>query len=213
MSHGRLIIFEGVDGSGTTTQVARLYEKLHTQGTPVLQTAQPSSRPTGKLIRDILGGRQIENPSYQTMSLLFAADRQDQQENEILPAIKSGRHVVCDRYVHSSVLYQSVTCGDLSVQSWIKELNRHIVPPDVIIYLRIDAETAKSRRAARGGEEEIFDKTEFQKKLIAEYDRLSSIFPNDNIRTIDATQSIEQIEAEVWKWVKPLVGETSPDNG
>jgi dTMP kinase len=206
MTQGKLIVFEGVDGSGTTTQVAKLNQKLMALKMASLQTAQPSGRPTGKLIREILGGKKIENPSFQTMSLLFAADRQDQQDNEILPALQKGSHVICDRYLHSSVIYQSVSADDKESQAWIKEINKHIIAPDLIFYLQIDADTAKARRTSRGGDEEIFDKYEFQKKLIAEYNRINEIFPSDNIQIIDATQTVEEIQAQVWSKATSILG-------
>lgn len=210
MPKGKLIVFEGVDGSGTTTQVERLHQKLGYVGKASHQTAQPSDRPTGKLIREVLGGRRIKNPSYQTMSLLFAADRQDQQDNEIRPALDQGKIVVCDRYVHSSVIYQSVSADMASAQTWIKEINNHIDPPNLVIYLKIDANTAKVRRQGRGGEKEIFDKLEFQKKLINEYNKINTIFPKDQIVTIDATQSVDEIASQVWIAVEPLLQTNIP---
>lgn len=202
---GKLIVFEGVDGSGTTTQAAKLCKKLDANNVNVHQTAQPSNRPIGKLIRQILSGKQIQNPCYQTMALLFAADRQDQQENEILPAIEAGIHVICDRYVHSSVIYQSTSAKSPDSKQWIKTINTHIMAPDLLLHLKIDAETSKARRETRGGEEEIFDKLAFQEKLIATYDQIESIFPKDNIVVIDATQTIEQIEHQVWQRIVPLL--------
>ncbi|MBN2529534.1 MAG: dTMP kinase [Deltaproteobacteria bacterium] len=204
MSKAKLIVFEGVDGSGTTTQVARLQQRLVKENIPACKTAQPSERPTGKMIREILAGRLIQNPGFATMSLLFAADRQDQQESEILPCLYRGESVICDRYVHSSVIYQSLSAQDPSIRTWIKEVNRHIMVPHQVIYLRIDAKTAAQRRAERGGDEEIFDKMPFQQRLVDTYDSIQRIFPNHRIATIDATQSIEQIEEEVWGVVEPM---------
>ena len=205
MPRGRLIVFEGVDGSGTTTQAARLHEKFATKEIASYLTAQPSERPTGKMIREILGGRLIKDPGFATMSLLFAADRQDQQDADILPRLYRGENVICDRYVHSSVIYQSVSANDPAKRPWIKEINKHIITPDITIYLRIDAHTAELRRAERGGEEEIFDKKLFQRRLIDVYDSIGHIFPEHRIVTVDATLSIEEIEAEVWKAVAPFV--------
>lgn len=204
MGTSKLIVFEGVDGAGTTTQAGRLRERLAAENIAVHQTAQPSGRPTGKLIREVLQGRLIENPGFATMSLLFAADRQDQQDSEILPRLHRGESVICDRYLHSSVIYQSVSAGDPASRTWIKEINRHIIAPSIVIYLRIDARTAAARRSNRGGEEEIFDNMPFQQKLIATYDSINRIFPNHYIKTVDGNQSIEKIEADVWEYIRPM---------
>ena len=205
MLRGRLIVIEGVDGAGTTTQATRLHERLVSKKIPSYQTAQPSERPTGKMIREILSGKLIQNPGFATMSLLFAADRQDQQDADILPRLYQGEHVICDRYVHSSVIYQSVSANDPAKRPWIKEINKHIIIPDITIYLRIDANTAETRRAGRGGDPEIFDEKLFQRRLIDVYDSIGHIFPEHRIVTIDATQTVEQIENDVWKAVGPIV--------
>ncbi|MBN2715663.1 MAG: dTMP kinase [Deltaproteobacteria bacterium] len=205
MPRGRLIVFEGVDGAGTTTQAARLHDRLQKKEIPAYRTAQPSERPVGKLIREVLGGRQIENPGFATMSLLFAADRQDQQDADILPRLYRGEHVICDRYVHSSVIYQSVTANDPAKRPWIKEINKHIIAPDITIYLRIDANSAEKRRAVRGGEPEIFDQKLFQRRLIDVYDSIGHIFPEHRIVTVDATQTIDEIESQVWQAVGPFI--------
>ena len=84
MPRGHLIVLEGVDGAGTTTQAERLREAFVRRGLPAHVTAQPSQGPVGMLIRQVLSGRLVQNgakpPSWATMALLFAADRQDHQE-------------------------------------------------------------------------------------------------------------------------------------
>jgi dTMP kinase len=112
---GRFVVLEGIDGSGTTTQVARLAERLRTMHVPVRATREPSDGPVGVLIRQVLTGRVIvpggRSPGWATMALLFAADRMDHVESEIAPFTAGGGVIVSDRYDASSLAYQSISSG------------------------------------------------------------------------------------------------------
>src|SRR5262245_15868735 len=103
---GKLIVLEGIDGAGTTTQARRLGEFMASRGVPVHVTNEPSAGPVGREIRNILRGAHA--PFDQgAMALLFAADRLDHLSREIVPHLEAGTHVVCDRYLLSSIVYQS----------------------------------------------------------------------------------------------------------
>jgi dTMP kinase len=111
---GHFIVFEGIDGAGTTTQSRLLQETLTRDNVPIHLTAEPSDGPIGLIIRQILGGRIVVKgmsglrpPRWPTMALLFAADRLDHLESEILPNLADGITVLSDRYVYSSLLYQT----------------------------------------------------------------------------------------------------------
>src|ERR1700759_2442711 len=115
MPQGRLIVIEGVDGAGTTTQVAQLSAALRARNQAVHETREPTGGPIGALLRLCLTGRLVtpgpmgmRAPSWQTMALMFAADRQDHVDAEINPLLEEGITVVSDRYYHSSVAYQSL---------------------------------------------------------------------------------------------------------
>src|SRR5688572_15881873 len=115
MVEGSFIVLEGVDGAGTTTHTKILTETLRKRGLPVHPTREPSDGPIGVLLRQMLTGRVVvpglhgpRPPSWTTMALLFAADRVDHVEAEILPNLMDGVSVISDRYVHSSVAYQSI---------------------------------------------------------------------------------------------------------
>src|SRR3954464_11602121 len=110
---GRFVVLEGIDGAGTTTQVARLAERLRKDGgQPVRVTREPSDGPIGSLVRQVLTGRIVipggRAPGGATMALLFAADRMDHVESDIEPFLGQGGIVVSDRYDASSLAYQSV---------------------------------------------------------------------------------------------------------
>ncbi len=208
---GKLIVIEGIDGAGTTTQVEYIYNYFKNNGFNFYKTAQPSNYEIGQLIRKILQ-KDIMNinnitPGFETMSLLFAADRAYQQNFEIIPKLLEGINIVCDRYVHSSVIYQSVSSGrnDSSAIKWIKEINKQIRRPDLVIYLKISEEKALHRRNQRAEKEEMFETSQFQNKLIEKYNILKDLFPEDQIVTIDASGSIEEIGNKSVDIIKTII--------
>ena len=145
MIRGNFIVLEGIDGSGTTTQAQEIKKRFNDLGLPAHVTAEPSSGPIGALIRQILTGRLVtrspsgvSQPRWTTMALLFGADRQDHLESEIEPNLRDGVTIICDRYVYSSVLYQSVSANDDSVSKWISEVNRYARNPDLVLNLNVN---------------------------------------------------------------------------
>ena len=217
MIQGHFIVLEGIDGSGTTTQAAELRKRFIEYGLPAHVTAEPSSGPVGSIIRQILSGRLVirhqhgvSAPSWKTLSLLFAADRQDHVESEILPNLSDGVNVICDRYIYSSVVYQSVSSGDQKTTDWIREVNRYIKKPDLVLHLKIDPEEALNRRLARGGSVEIFDDPEFQAKLAGAYDNLEKTFKDTHVVTVDANRSIAEVADECWTHVERVRAEGAP---
>jgi dTMP kinase len=118
MIEGQFIVIEGVDGAGTTTQTGLLVQALRGRGLPVRSTREPSDGPIGTMLRQILTGRIVvpgmsgtRPPTWTTMALLFAADRLDHLEAEVVPNLMDGVTVVSDRYDLSSIAYQSVSGG------------------------------------------------------------------------------------------------------
>src|SRR6185437_14469754 len=107
---GRFVVLEGIDGAGTTTHVGLLAERLRSERIPVRATREPSDGPVGVLVRQILTGRVVipggRAPGWQTMALLFAADRMDHVESGIAPFLAEGGVVLSDRYDASSLAYQ-----------------------------------------------------------------------------------------------------------
>jgi len=176
LARGRFIVLEGIDGSGTTTQAKRLAEALEARGTPTLLTCEPTDGPVGVLIRQALK-RSLPAPlDWSVMALLFAADRMDHVERVIAPALAAGKTVVSDRYVLSSLAYQSVTSpeGEGSLP-WIREINARAPAPDLTIVLDVDDAVAAARRAARGGPPELFEVAEIQRRLGTVYARAEAL--------------------------------------
>jgi dTMP kinase len=213
MREGKLIVLEGVDGSGTTTHARLLCEFLRAADVPVHHGAEPSQGPIGSLLRQALTGRVVISnaaggaraPGWTTMALLFAADRMDHLESELLPNLREGVTVVCDRYDHSSVAYQSVAGGGPQAIAWIRELNRHARRPDLTLVMRVPPAVASERRGRRSGRAEIFDDEQLQEELCAFYERLGEHFPGERIVQIDAVGSVEQVAERVRAQVRALI--------
>jgi dTMP kinase len=201
---GRLVVLEGIDGAGTTTHVARLAEKLRTVRVPVRVTREPSDGPVGTLVRQVLTGRLVapggRAPGWQTMALLFAADRMDHVESTIEPFIAEGGVVLSDRYDASSLAYQSVSSGSHAKDAleWIRTLNRFVRRPDLTMVLDVSPEVAAERRLSRGEAAQLYDQNEVQRALAEFYRHLDRHIPGDRIAVIDASGPIEDVQERIW---------------
>jgi dTMP kinase len=191
------VVLEGIDGAGTTTQAERLAAALRAEGRKVLQTREPSDGPVGMLIRQALSGR-LQLPGgrgpldAQTLALLYAADRTDHLEAQLRPALEAGTVVVCDRYVLSSLAYQ----GALLPPRWVEAINAWAPPPDLTLFLEVDARLAARRRAARGGDAELFERDELQRKVAREYLRaIRRRSRTDQVVRIPGQQTVEEVTA------------------
>ncbi len=215
MNEGHFIVVEGIDGSGTTTQCSVLAERLTQQGLRTHTTREPSDGPIGVMIRQVLTGRLVVSgrhgaraPGWATMATLFAGDRLDHLEAEIIPNLTDGVTVLCDRYDYSSVAYQTVSGGGAAeVSAWVCELNRHARRPDLTLVLDVDPEVAAGRRDSRLGSPELYEVDEMQVELASFYTKIDALFPSDTIRHIDANCGVEEVTAAIWAEVMALRGE------
>ena len=160
----KLIVLEGIDGAGTTTQARTLRDALEARGVAAHLTREPSDGPVGRLLREILAGQHAPTDAT-THALLFAADRADHLQREVEPQLAAGRVVISDRWYHSSLAYQ----GAGEERDWIAELNRRARRPDLTLFLEVDAEVAARRRAADQRPDELFDALALQKRVAAGY--------------------------------------------
>ena len=199
MIEGCLIVLEGVDGAGTTTHTRLLAKNLRERKVPVHATQEPSDGPIGSLLRQTLSGRMVTGglgqaggpPSWNAMALMFAADRLDHLDHEIAPNLREGLTVLCDRYDHSSVVYQSIGAGGAAdAVAWIKQINRFARRPDLTLVLDVPPEVAAERRKIRRGTD-IFDDEEFQRGINALYRGLERFFPEERIVHVDAHRPVE----------------------
>lgn len=206
---GRLVVLEGLDGAGTTTQSALLAARLGRGGRRVHVTAEPSGGPVGALIRQILkgrigggaGGRGAFSPAG--LALLFAADRQDHFHSEIAPKLAAGIDVVCDRFTMSSLAYQGAQLGDLD---WVEAINREAAVPAAILFLRVRPEVALRRRHAASVDREIFEVDAFQRKVARRYEEaiLRLRAGGQRVVELDGEAPVRAVAAAVWAAVKAL---------
>lgn len=216
MIEGLFIVVEGIDGSGSTTQVQRLCQAFRARGLPIHATREPSDGPIGTQIRQILRGRIVVQglqgpraPSDSTMALLFAADRMDHLESEILPNLLDGVTVVCDRYYYSSIAYQSASDDDPATVPWLKTINRYARTPDLVIVLELPESVASKRRDARGAAQELYEVSEIQQRVAEFYHRLAEEFPDERIEFVDANRPVDDVAFDVMNRVRALRGEAA----
>lgn len=164
----RLIVLEGLDGAGTTTQARRLVEHLRRRGQRAHGTREPSDGPIGRLIREMLIGQHAVAAGairQSTFGLLFAADRMDHLQREVEPQLAAGATVISDRWYHSSLAYQ----GTGADRDWITTLNARARRPDLTLFLQVRPEVAAQRRVAAGRVQELFEDLAMQQDVDAGY--------------------------------------------
>jgi len=155
MGRGLFIALEGIDGTGKSTQARRLAGWLEGRGREVILTAEPSPGPLGELVRQGLSREEVFAPGV--MTLLFAADRLDHLVRIINPALARGQAVISDRYLLSSLAYQSVHNNP----DWVRSVNSKAARPDLTILLDLEVEDCLARLEARNGRREIYERAEF----------------------------------------------------
>jgi len=164
----RLIVLEGLDGAGTTTQAQRLASHLRDSGRPAHLTREPSDGPIGRLIREMLAGHHgipEQSIDQSTFGLLFAADRLDHLQREVEPRLAQEAAVISDRWYHSSLAYQ----GTGADRNWIMCLNARARRPDLTIFLEVRPEVAARRRIAAGRVQELFEDLQMQQAVADGY--------------------------------------------
>ncbi|MHA1519466.1 MAG: dTMP kinase [Promethearchaeota archaeon] len=212
---GLFITLEGIDGCGKSTLGRKLAEYLREQKIPVYLTAEPSKGKIGQLIRQNL---QQNNVPAAVDALLFAADRIDHGQQEILPWVKKGYIVITDRYRDSSLAYQSIQGKSKGLTlDWVAQLNKFSLRPDRIFLLDIDAETSLGRRFRDNAQQddaqlEKFENLPFQKEIRQVFLDLAKgvnegkdAQGKDNHKILDATKSTDELLLDILKDLKPLL--------
>ncbi len=192
---GAFIVVEGLDGCGKTTQTKLLVEKLR-ESHDAVYTAEPSQGNIGTLIRTSILYREKRLPSA-VEALLFAADRVDHVQNEVLPAMRKGKIVVSDRYLYSSLAYQGA--AGLSVE-WIQKINEHSLRPDLAIFIDVDPETVMRRLKP---EKSVMEKLETQRKVREIY--LKFVEKGELVR-IDGNKPKNAVAEELYATVLKSLG-------
>lgn len=196
---GRFIVLEGADGTGTTTQARALADHMTSKGRTVHVTAEPSRGPVGVLIRQMLGGERPREAIHRELALLFAADRLDHVAREIGPKLEEGIDVLSDRYVLSSLVYQSL---DLPLE-WVASLNQHAPPADVTVLVTLPVDVALARVAGRAGPREVFDAREVQARI---HQRYLDLAPRVGALVLDGDGAVADVTARLCAAVDAALG-------
>ena len=207
---GKLIVIEGTDGVGRTTQVERLRNWLEIQGHGVVETGWTRSDLMSSLIQLAKEGNTL---TRDTFSLLYATDFADRLENQIIPSLRSGFIVLSDRYAYTAFARHTVRGGS---SDWVRGVFGFAIIPDIVLYLRTDVESLVPRViGSRGMDywesgmdlhlgEDLYDSfCVYQQRIIERYDAMAEEFKFEVIDT--RRRSIEDIHEDLRKRIEPIV--------
>jgi dTMP kinase len=205
MKKNLFIAFEGIDGSGKSTQVKLLTKQLEATGHKVYATFEPTDSPIGKMIRDIFSGRM--DADHKVIAGLFVADRLDHllnKTNGVLKMLEEGYTVITDRYYFSSYAYHSPYMS----MNWVIEANRlsaELLRPDINIYIDISAEESMHRIAKGRTSTELYETLENLKQVKNLYDEaFEKLKDVEKIASINGERTEQEIANSVWKIVEEL---------
>lgn len=207
--NGKLIVIEGMDGAGKTTQIENVYNYLKEQGMDVVKFREPGGTEAGEKIREILLGSDLH--AY-TELLLFTAARMELVMTKIIPALEEGKIILLDRFVHTTRAYQG---GGRNIQHEASMMTSEIfgnVFPDHVIYLQIPQDVVVDRRKKRfdAAKLDTFEKQgiDFHDRVLSHFEKefkdLNS-FDTDAVAIIDATQGLEEVFADIKTWLDQKV--------
>jgi dTMP kinase len=199
MKKGLFITFEGLDGSGKTTQIKLLYDYLKERGLDVITTVEPGGTVIGRKIRKILLDKDNHEMSYKTETFLFLASRAELVSKVISPALSKGRIVICDRFFDSTIVYQGIARGlgidrILDMSLWATGG----IAPDITFLLSVKADKGKKRmdRASKERDRMELEKDNFRKNVYKGYLSIAKRY-KDRFVVIDGEKDIEEIFGEV----------------
>ena len=191
----RFVVLEGLDGAGTTTQAGLLTDALQRRGERCHATREPTRGPIGRLLRAALRGELPMNPC--TLALLFAADRSEHlySPDGIVATLRSGGYVACDRYLFSSLVYQSLGCS----ATYVAELNMRFPLPRHLIFIDTPPQQCQQRVAARQ-RRELFEKLPLQQRLRRRYLVVLRQFADHGVAVaqVDGSGSRDAVFARIW---------------
>ncbi len=195
---GLFLTFEGIDGSGKSTQARMLAESLRNAGHQVVLTREPGGSPGAEEIRRLVLEGDPDRWSAETELLLFTAARRDHLERTIEPALDAGKVVICDRFADSTRMYQGLSRGNL--RAVVDQLHDLMIgrEPDMTLLIDMDPDTGLSRAKGRQGTEERFEDfgPALQKQMRAGFLALADEF-SDRFRVIDGNRDMDTVAQDV----------------
>jgi len=198
---GKFISLEGGEGCGKSTQAFLLQSALESKGYQVVMTREPGGTPTGEMIRDMLQHHASgENITSTAEVMLFAASRAQHVTNVILPALKRGEWVICDRFVDSSLAYQAGGREiDFELVLRVNEIALDGCWPDCTLWFDLPLAESRNRMSERGSAPDRFESEagSFHQRVLEMYSELHQKFPQ-RIQRIDAHRPVEAVAEEVW---------------
>ncbi|OIP48882.1 MAG: dTMP kinase [Deltaproteobacteria bacterium CG23_combo_of_CG06-09_8_20_14_all_60_8] len=200
---GLLIAFEGIDGTGKSSQIRLLAATLRGQGVAVVATREPTDGEYGRRIRALYVQR--DTVSREEELALFVADRRQHVAQVIMPALAAARVVLTDRYYYSTAAYQGA--NGLDFEDILRQNEAFAPRPDLVLLLRIPvAEGLRRIRMNRGESPDTFEGEDYLARVVAVYDRLAGA----NIVRIDGLGSVDEVQARVLAAVRPLLAGRGP---
>lgn len=209
---GMLITFEGTEGCGKTTQIARLAERLRAAGRTVRTTREPGGTPIGEEIRHTLKHSQQNHAMTPEAELLLMNASRAQLVREVIrPALAAGEIVLCDRFYDSTIAYQGYGRGlDLGLIRGVIKIAVGSTHPKLTLLLDIPPETSAARLASRKPEQAVardrFEEADrgFFERVAQGYRAIATAEPG-RVRVVDGTGSVEAVSAEIWRHVEKLL--------
>jgi dTMP kinase len=188
------VVFEGLDGAGTTTQMQLLAEYCDRSDRPCRPTFEPTDKPIGRLVRSVLQKQLVTTPL--ALAMLYAADREDHLHNPVYGLVhdlEQGKLVISDRYLYSSLAYQGVECEFAKIAS----LNE-FPAPEYVFFIDTPVQECLRRIDGRGSETELFEKQEFLERVKENYERIFSSLSQDvHLVRIDGLLGKEEIAKRI----------------
>ena len=200
------MVFEGLDGSGKTTQMTRIQKRLTGMGIDVVTTCEPTNGPVGSLIRKMLEGRMATDP--RSIASLFAADWTDHQvkpETGVQALVENGRMVLCDRYYFSSYAYHA---RDMDLE-WIitlNSVNAQILRPDLTLFIDVAPETCLGRIRAGRHRLDMYEKIDILKQVRHNYfTAFDWLRDKEKVVKVDGNAAEDAVEKSIWQHLKLFV--------
>ena len=198
---GRFIAFEGIDGSGKSTQAKLLLDSFKRDGTDAYITSEPTDGSIGRLIRDALSTDPGSGVSFDstTLALLFAADREwhvSNEESGILKAIGEGKVAICDRYYLSSIAYQS----EGVFMDWVAGINSKATEkllPDITFFIDVSVDVVLERIRSRNRAREVFEEEGRLLSVRGNYLYAIEHFAKEPVEVIDGNRPPEEVHKEI----------------